>query len=171
VTLIVEDGTGVEDATSYISIAFADGYFTTRSIAAWTGSDAVKEAAIIRAMDYVETRWTFLGLPLFTDDPVQALKWPRQGIYENGLRVEGIPTNLKRAVAEYALRALSITLLPDPAWDGTSLPVKSTRQKLGPIEKETVFQDGATPQLLKPYPAADRLLAAYVLQPGRAVRA
>lgn len=39
-SLIVEDGTGLPDAESYASVAFADAYFTARNNSAWTGTDA-----------------------------------------------------------------------------------------------------------------------------------
>ena len=45
--IVTEDGTGKSDAQSYLSLADADAYFTARGVSAWTGSNAVKEAALI----------------------------------------------------------------------------------------------------------------------------
>lgn len=169
----VEDGTGVENANAYITVAFADDYFTDRGVTAWTGTDAVKQAAIIKATDYIETRWgdRLKGQPEFLD-PRQPLGFPRLNLYDRaGQLVEGIPTNLKKATAEYALRALSNELLPDPTTEANGAVVAGVRQKVGPIETETTYQATMGVRLLKPYPAADRLLSEYVQGGGaRAVR-
>src|SRR5678815_4685019 len=67
----VEDGSGVEDANAYIPIDYADEYFSDRAITTWTGSDAVKQAAIIKATDYIEKVYgtRFLGYKN-DEDPV-----------------------------------------------------------------------------------------------------
>ena len=175
-TLVVEDDTGLENANSYVDVDFVDAYFTERGNAAWTGSDAVKEAAIIRAMDYVETRWTFLGIPEFPETP-QALQWPRLYVFNEKTMTyyDGVPLNLKRAVAEYALRALAGELAPDPTTTETGQVLKSLREKVGPLETETVYQDGGQTGSvvagLKPYPAADMLLRGLVRPTNHVVRA
>lgn len=166
--LVVEDGTGLANAQSYIDAAYADAYFAARGIAAWTGSSTVKEQAILRAMDYIETTKRWLGYREFPD--VQALGWPRLYMYDDGVLVEGMPEKLKRATAEYALRALTATLMPDPTTNATGQVVVRSKEKVGPIESETEFLAGSL-QTLKPYPAADILLRQWVLTGGRAVRA
>lgn len=168
--LIVEDGTGKTDAQSYINVEYANAYFSARAIGAWTGSATVKEAAILRAMDYVETAWKYLGARQYPGNP-QALEWPRVGIYDDqGQEIVGIPERLKRAVAEYAVRALTSPLTPDPVTNQTGL-VKRKREKLGPIEEETEYT-GAPPSNVISYPAADILLRGLVVpRGGRAMRA
>ena len=52
--LIVEDGSGLSGANSYASTAQADTYASDRGLTAWTGDTATKEAALIRATDYLE---------------------------------------------------------------------------------------------------------------------
>lgn len=168
--LIVEDGTGKTDAQSYVDLTYVNSYFAARAVGAWTGADAVKEAAIIRAMDYLETHWQFLGTKQYPGNP-QALEWPRVGIYDElGQEVTGIPDRLKRAVAEYAVRALAAPLAPDPLTNQTG-QVKRKREKLGPIEEETEYT-GAPPANVISYPAADILLRGLVVpRGGRAMRA
>ena len=51
--LIVEDGTGKEDANAYVDVAFADDYFNFRSNSNWTGTTQEKESWIVRATDYI----------------------------------------------------------------------------------------------------------------------
>jgi hypothetical protein len=155
----LEDGTGLEDANAYISVAFADSYFADRGITEWTGTDTVKEQAIIRATDYIETRWgqSFLGEPEFPDTP-QALSFPRLDI--------GIPMALRRATAEYALRALATSLMPDPTVNPIGV-VSGTREKVGPLETEVSYSGLLTNPTLRAYPAADRLLAPLLIGRGR----
>lgn len=98
----------------------------------------------------------------------QALEFPRQQLYDRrGDLVEGIPLNLKYATAEYAVRARSASLYRDPTVDDRGRAVTEKFEKVGPIEERTVYEDGAAlSQLLKPYPAADRLMAEYLTPPG-----
>lgn len=164
----VEDGTGVIDANAYITVAWADSYHSDRGHTAWTGADALKEQAIVRATDYIETRWgsRFKGSQEFLD-PLQPLQWPRLYAYDvNGLAYEGIPVLLKRATAEYAMRALSASLLPDP--DRSQGPTTLMRKKVGPIETETRYAE-VVPPILQDYPLADRLLGPLMNGPARYV--
>lgn len=160
---VVEDGTGLANANSYVSVADADAYFADRGITAWTGSSTVKEQALIRATDFIETVYgrRFRG-SVVTD--TQALSFPR---YITG--EDEIPSDLKKATCEYALRALSASLLPDPSSDATGLPLMGKTTIVGPIET-TVRYSGTVPALTKNYPAADMLLAGLV-RPASVVRA
>lgn len=149
---IVEDGTGLVDANAYISIEFADQYFQERGVTAWTGTSDQKQAYIIRATDYVEGRFAhkFTSSPLTT---LQALSFPRSST--------GMPVQLKRAVAEYAVRAIAGKLASDPVVSDSGAKVSSYRSKLGPLEEETQYATeglGAEVKLFKPYPEADMLL-------------
>jgi hypothetical protein len=60
-TIVVEDGTGIFNANGYISLAYASEYLSLRGRSLennWAGrSISDKEAAIISATDYIESRW------------------------------------------------------------------------------------------------------------------
>lgn len=164
---VAEDGTGLENANSLCDVAFADAYFADRVVTAWTGTDAVKQGALIRATDYVEGRWAtkFKGDEQFPE--TQALSFPRTDIGWD----DAVPTGIKRAVAEYALRALSAPLAPDPTVDATGAAVKSTKEVVGPIETEVVYQDaGQVVQPFKPYPAADMLVRPFLRSSSGLIR-
>lgn len=167
-TFTVEDGTGVAGANSYVTVAYANAYHGERGNSGWTGADALKEQALIRATDYIETRWaeSFLGIQEHLD-PLQPLSFPRLGIRNRaGLDVLGIPEALKRATAEYALRALTAALMPDPTVNATGV-VTGTREKVGPIETETMYSGFLRNATLRAYPAADRLLVGLLAGGGR----
>lgn len=166
----VEDGTGVAGANSYVTLAYADTYFADRAVTDWVASDGKKQSALIKATDYIETRWSkrFKGNRQFD---TQELSFPRYRLYDSeGKLVEGIPTALKKATCEYALRALSADLLPDPVLTDNGQQIAVKREKIGPIEEETQYQVGGSPAVLRPYPAADRLLQDYVTAGGVAIR-
>ena len=105
--LIVEDGTGIATANSYIDVAYFDAYFTDRG-----NADAIaivdKDSLLIKATDYIETvyygKWS--GERLTT---TQALEFPRTIDYVD----VGVPDRLKKACCELALKANSTTLLVD----------------------------------------------------------
>ncbi len=156
---VAEDGSGLSNATSLCDVAFADSYFSDRGIAAWTGSTSVKQAALIKATDYVESRWQkkFDGekqYPL-----VQALSFPRA--YADEAQPDEVPVGIKKAISEYAVRALSAPLVADPTTDANGLTLSAKRTKVGPIETESRFQAGAAIGI-KPYPAADMLIRPYL---------
>ena len=154
---IVEDGTGLANATSYVSVADADTHFTDRGNTVWTGATVtVKEVALVKATDYVEKRFgpKFRG---FRESKQQSLEWPRLNAFDNDdflySDVDRIPRNLKRGIIEYALLALELgTLLPVPARGFTILDpatglissegsgqVTGKKEKVGLIEESTTF--------------------------------
>lgn len=161
--LIVEDGTGLEDANSYCTVEFADMYFSERANVAWQGSPEQKEAALIQATDYIDIRFgeKFQGRVLKAS---QSLAFPRQGYV-------GIPRAVARATAEYALRALTTALAPDLVADPSGRVVTSTRQKVDVIETATTYSDTKAPEEFRSYPLADNLLRPFLAKAtGRVIR-
>lgn len=167
----IEDGTGVAGANAYISVAEFKAYHDERgqAYAAVLATDGAIEQAIIRATDFVGLRWAgrFRG---WVEHEAQELDFPRLGLRDsNGRLVLGIPTKLKQATAEYALRAGSGELLPDPSADTAGMVVQKT-EKVGPIEESVRYSEGRPVAPIVAYPAADRLLAEYLKPTGKAVR-
>ncbi len=166
---VVEDGTGKADANSYSSTTAADAYFLDRGITAWTGTPTEKEGWLVQATDYIDARFggRFISVPQYTEAPAQALEFPRVGI-------AGMPANLLKACAEYALRAKTAPLAPDLIVDETGWAVQGKKEKVGPIEEEVNYSvgQGIHQMLLRPYPAADMLLRGLVrpLGSGKVIR-
>ncbi len=112
-SLIVEDGTGLANAESYVSVADCDTYHTANNNATWTGTTAVKEAALRAATRYLDgnyrSRW--IGS---RQSQTQALEWPRYEAYDSqGFGFDAVPDDLVTACCELALRALSAALKSD----------------------------------------------------------
>ena len=140
--MIPDDGTGLANANAYVSVEFADEYFSARGNQTWAGlGSADKEAAIIKATDYLEAvyweKWQ--GEKLKAN---QALAFPRKPF--------GMPAKFKSAVCELAIRANAGELMSD-------IERLTTKEKVGSIEVEYAQNsDPATKyayvaSLLKPF--------------------
>ena len=141
--LIIEDGTGLSNAESYIDVAFADTYFLKRGIIQWAGLTN-REQLIVRAMDYIENNYTYQGTKLLS---TQSLQFPRLICGETVY-----PIALKNAVCELALKSNEEDLLADT--DKTTI-----REKVGTLEIEyDPNQDN-----IKSYNYVNKLLAPYLV--------
>lgn len=163
--IVTEDGTGKSDAQSYLSLADADSYFTARSVAAWTGANSAKEAALIAATEYIDIRWGDLLKGSLEFPDTQALLFPRLNVYDNEDRaLTGIPQRLERATAEYALISLSQSLMPNPTIESSGKMVIEESDETGPIKETKKYQSGYLTK--RPYPKADALMACFILGSG-----
>lgn len=153
---VPEDGTGLPNANSYCALAFADAYFSDRGNVAWTGTNTDKQSALIRATDYVETRFRFKD-ESFTE--TQALHFPTMNDSPSDPTIPApMPPKLLKAVCEYAVRALTAQLAPDLTVDDSGQHLAGKTQTVGPITDAVTYQPGGTVFIFRPYPAADSLL-------------
>lgn len=156
--LIVEDGTIVAGAESYISVTDADAYFLARSNATWAAiaTTELKEAALRKATDYMVGRY---GLRWKGDrvSELQELDWPREAAYANGFLIDSdtVPVAVQRACAELAVRASADDLQPDAG-------PQVKQETVGPIS--VTYMDGARQS--DAYKAVDAMLSAYLKAGG-----
>jgi len=173
--ILVEDGTSVASAISYISAADATTYHAARGNALWTGTDAVKEAALIKAAMYLDGHYRMRWKGQKVYPLAQNMEWPRVGVrvvdtqlyydvppgfydsqYSGFINITTIPQRLKDAQCELALLALSGALT-------ANIDVSVKRLKVDVLEKE-YFQGGAPGQTS--YPGVDQLLSDYLKPEG-----
>ena len=152
-TLIVEDGTGLSTAESFISVAGADVRHSATGMTNWaTLTTTEKEQALRRATIYMEQRYRerWKGTRLLR---AQALSWPRYGAEVDGFALDSnyVPTDVANACADLALKAAAGDLAPD-------LTRGIVREKVGPLETEF---DRYSPQSTR-YVSIDGTLAAYL---------
>lgn len=150
--LIVEDGTIVAGADSYLSLAAAATYWTNHgSPVAWTGAtDAAKEAGLRYATLWIDAKFTWGGLIVSSD---QVLDWPRYNVYDDEGRLvddASIPQRVKDATAEMAKAHIDAALNATLSRGGA---VKSERVDV----IEVVYLDWASPET--DYPLVKRMLA------------
>ena len=100
--MVVEDGTIVENANSYVTADFADAYFAERGEASWAElSDEEKEFALTKATDFIDASFKWRGKRSTQEQP---LKFPRVDLVDtDGYEVVGVPAAIKQAVCEAAL--------------------------------------------------------------------
>lgn len=151
--LIPEDGTGLVDADSYISVAYADDYHSSFGNSQWalltTGQ---KEIAIRKATEHLDFTYQWKGV-LFSEN--QSLGWPRSSAYDKEGRdiSEMVPELVKKATAELALKASSGSLVSDVSG---GLAVK--KRKVDAIETE--YFEGAKVQIQ--YTHINRMLSGLI---------
>jgi len=166
---VVEDGTGQDDATSYASVEDFISYFADRGTDYTDTEPEAIQAALIKATDYVEQRFQHRWKGR-RNTQEQALSWPRSGVLDRDgapIATDALPVRLVRAVFEYAKRALTAELMPDPTVDPN---VKRTKTTVGPISEEIEYSGGAAIQTIKPYPTADRWLNELLTPAGGVMR-
>ena len=96
-------------ATSYASLAQAAAYHTARGNSTWTGTDALKEAALIRATQWLDGRYGHRWPGIRWKLRLQALDWPRVDAYDRDgsiLDYDEVPVEVISATCEAALREL-----------------------------------------------------------------
>lgn len=119
--LIVETGAVVSGANTYASIATVAAYCASMGYAEWAASgvtDAQREAAVLRAMSYIEAL-PWYGIKTARDNP---LAWPRSGMCDRegyALDSDAVPAVVVKALCEAAYRELKAagTLQPDETRD------------------------------------------------------
>ena len=142
-SLIVEDGTGKNNADAYVALAECDAYHVNLGNSDWeideedSANVAKRENAIKKATAFIDMRYggRFKGVRSTAE---QALLFPRYGISDNdGYVLENVPTAVKRATSEAALKLfLGTDLMPDLDRGG-----KVISETVGPIS--TTYSSGA----------------------------
>lgn len=128
--LIVEDGSGVPDANSYVTVAEYMAYATPRGVSLPV-SDAECETQLIKATDYLEIQ-CWRGIPTYDD---QSLAMPREEIYINcsPIASDVIPGKIKLAQMQLALQVNDgVDLMPTVVGGSASV----VREKVGPLETQ-----------------------------------
>jgi hypothetical protein len=160
-SLNVETGTGSSTSESFASVADADLYHSNRGNTAWAAiaSTALKEAALRKATDYMEQSYRLRWLG-YRHTEAQALSWPRDEVQRADFTYlnqwsfypnDEVPTEVKNACAELALKASADELSPD-------LTQGVIREKVDVLEVEYDKYSSQSPR----YVAIDRLLSPFL---------
>ena len=167
---VVETGSGLSTANSYLSVADADTYHSnvTRSSDWSAATAAVKQNALIVATQYLDIhyqgRWRG-----YRASGTQALAWPRASVEDDDgywLDSASLPQRLKDACAELALRVvLGDNLLGTVTEAGE---VVSESVTVGPISESKSYAGG------KPYgyeyPKLDALVRGLIAAGNTVIR-
>lgn len=150
--LVVEDGTMVAGANSYVDMAYADAYHSSRNNTAWeegaSSPDTAREGALIRATQWLDATYKTRYPGVRVQGRAQSLQWPRSGAYDvdgNEIAEDEIPREIKDAVCEAALRELSSpgSLAPD-----TNASQRVISEKVGDLA--VTYSDSASASDMTP---------------------
>lgn len=153
--LVIEDGTGVVGATSYVTLDEARAYATLRGLTLPV-DDPTLETLLVRATDYLEAqRRRYNGVKEYGPG---CLQWPRVNSDGTGIDVDGtildptaIPAELKAAQCQLAVELQDVD--PSPTTTGAAV----REETVGPIRTVYAVGDNA-PQALPFMPKVEALL-------------
>ncbi len=150
IQFILEDGTGVVDATTYADLAAADQYLeNTDRRTEWRAfSSRERQAALIQGADYLDQtfRNRYQGQRFSS---TQRLEWPRVQVFDElgnpttpdpGL-AGSIPEEVGNAAIEYAFEAAIAPLAPTPVVDDSGRELLEVREKVDVLETWTKYRD------------------------------
>ncbi len=144
--LIVEDGTGLANAESYITVDFFKTYHKNRGNEISLGGSEIEQKLRL-ATEYIDLRWgdQILGFPVSED---QALCFPTDYFITDPV---DLPIQLKKAAAEFAFFSISNPLfIENTGEDGPG--VVFLKEKVGPIEVETEWSGSGKNSIGRKYP-------------------
>jgi hypothetical protein len=168
--LVQTDAGDVAEANAYAEVDAFRAYCADRGRDVTTRTDPQCEIAIVRATDYLDTRFEFVGRKAAS---FQSTQWPRELAFDIDRRqLTGVPAIIKKACYELAFKALDAELMPDPTADTSGAVIAEKSEEVGPIKSSVKFAGGGA-YVMPRYPAVDQLLirAGVVIYGRRLVRA
>lgn len=154
--LVVEDGTGIDGANTFVSLADCEAYSLARGLDI-SGDEDATSAMILTAMDYLAPL-SWKGEPV---EPFQVLPWPRNYVYlgRNNFPNDQVPPDVVAAQCQLVMNQFNGVVL-FPATE-TAMIIQDT---VGPLTTKYSPKYGAptTPTL----PLVDQLLDKWLTDGG-----
>ena len=160
-SLVIEDGTGLENSNSYVDIAYSNQYFLSRGMSdVWTGTEDEKIGKLLVSAGWLNGAFNWRGKLLRI---TQAMAWPRMGEDVEGRALSGVPEPVKFAQCELALHYQRGELERTFNYHGIveEFKVGPISQKFRTIDDTVNFSAGASGSVEFTY--VRNLLANYIL--------
>ena len=157
VSLIVEDGSCVPSANSYVSLEYADEYMRNTGRSSWASkSENERKSYLINATAYIDRTYSKIGWKgIKKFHRKQALCFPRVELFDkDGDEVLGIPEELKKAVCEAGFIATTTSLFTTKDASGT---IK--KQKVDVLEVEYYSESDSSGGYISRFTVLDYLLS------------
>lgn len=157
---VPEDGTGLPDANSFVSVEYADTFFKLRDQGWGKLSLEIKQQSLVLASDYVMSKWEssdFKGEEVKPGE--QGLCFPREST--SGLTdypFKPMPNELLFAVCWYAKIVSTQKQLAYPVLNTGNGRVIMEQDGVGPLAEKKQYSSGAR-DLWSVYPEADAKIA------------
>lgn len=144
--LIVEDGSGLANAESYVSVSDCASYASARALSFSDMDDDAAEAALRRATTWLDGRYRGSFPGRRKNGRMQGLEWPRSDAWDNACPPEPIaddeiPVEIVNACCEAAVREMVAPGSLSP--DVTPGKIKKSA-KVGDITVEYAVGAGTT---------------------------
>lgn len=162
---VVEDGTGLSNATSYTTVQeFKDYWLAGGSLGIITVANSYTDAQIqgaqMVAAQYIDRNYSFKGEILNnTVEVEQNLAWPRQSVYDQEDRLiadDSVPDLVKQAHHEYTYHQLLGSLISVVSEKG--IITEESKEIYQGMKTSKKYQEGTQAFSLRRYPYADSLM-------------
>lgn len=156
IELIVEDGSCISGANSYITLEEADKYQFSRNHSEWMNLDEEqKKAALIRGTQYVDNLFTWKGRRKYE---AQELGFPRVKLLDlDGFEVRGIPKKVKDAVCEAAFYGYQSELFSTYSSEGGAVK-RDLKEVSGAVKTEIEYFDSVEIDYISKYASLNSIL-------------
>lgn len=161
---VVEDGTGLADATSYVTVQEYRDYYTDRGIDKTSETDAQIQGYLVQGSEFINLTYSFCGDVLVA---TQALQFPRL--------IDDVDTELPQQV-KYATIIMGNNVSSLPAsgslYQDPNQNIERNKQKVGPIETDITYVIGGDRKnttVQSWYPEVGRYLSTYICTDGLGV--
>ena len=139
---IIEDGTGVENANSYVTVQDFRDYWTDRGTDYTTKTDTEIENSLVLATQYIDKNFRYIGRK---STSIQRLQWPRYWAYDpEGYAYSGLPDDLISATCE----AGSIITGGTQLFANTEEGVTEKTENVGPVQTTYKFMSQQTGKVM-----------------------
>jgi hypothetical protein len=156
---LVEDGTGLAAANSYLSVVNFKTFHNDRGSDFSAFGNSEIEKGLVKATDYIDRRYLYVGGRVNTRD--QALEWPRSNGSDpdgNLIASDSLPFEITESCAELALRALNGILMPDIGFDPTGGYVTEATDVVGSVRHTVKYSTLQGRSNFPSYPSPESLL-------------
>lgn len=156
---VVEDGTGLANSNSYVTVQEYRDYYTDRGIDKSSETDVQIEGYLVQSTEFIDLMYTFCGEKLVS---TQALEFPRV-IDEVDV---GVPTRVKYATI---IMGDTVSTTTGSIYTDPNQNIKQNKEKVGPIETDITYFTGSqnqSQQLENRYPEVYKYLEPYMCTSG-----
>jgi hypothetical protein len=158
---VVEDGTGLANANSYVTVLEYIDYYADRGIDKTSETDDQIQGYLVQGTAFIDLTYTFCGDKLTT---TQSLKFPRLIDDVDTL----VPTQVKYATI---IMGDSVSTLPSGGslYKDPNQNISRNKEKVGPIETDVTYTTGGdrtNTSIESWYPEVTQYLDAYICSGG-----
>jgi hypothetical protein len=158
---IVEDGTGLSNANSYVAVQEYRDYYTDRGIDKASETDDQIQGYLVQGTEFIDLTYCFCGEKLVG---TQALQFPR---LIDDVDV-GVPTQVKYATIIMGNNVSSLST-GGSLYIDSNQNISRNKEKVGPIETDVTYTTGGDRKnttVQSWYPEVTRYLDTYTCDDG-----